>query len=129
MVFDFGLFQRCLQHHEGKEVLFTIERFNPEKTSIQRGFYFAAVVRAAAEFFGWEEWEMHDWLKEECNKVQLVNPHTGEIFHIAGSTVPLNKTEMSEFIDRAIRKLAETGFVVKTPDEYFESIHYQEKEM
>lgn len=127
LLYDADLLKKYLERYEGKEVFVTIQRFDSEKTSAQRSFYFASVVQEAAEHFGWEVEDMHSFLKEECNKKELVNSKTGEVYHVAGSTVPLRKMEMAAFIDRAIRRLAQEGYVVRTPDEYFASIRHQEE--
>jgi hypothetical protein len=127
LLYNKELLAKYLEKYEGKKLFLNLQLHEESKTASQRGYYFAAVVRDAAEFFGWETSDMHDWLKSECNKKELVNPITGEICLIAGSTAPLKKGEMAAYIDRAIRKLAQMGYVVHTPEEYFAEIGYREE--
>lgn len=121
--YDVELMRRYLLKYEGKEVWLTLERYQSGKSEAQRGYYFAAVVRGATEHFGWEYPElMHDWLKEKCNKIEVPDLKTGEVKMIAGSTVPLKKMDFAAYVDRCIRYLAECGYVVPTPEEYFNAI-------
>jgi len=129
LLYDQELLARYLKKYEGAEVMLTLRKHDPDKSMAQRGYYFAAIVRDAAEHFGWEPEDMHDYLKEECNKKELVNSKTGEIYTVAGSTVPLKKMDMMAFIDRSIRRLAEMGYVVHTPEEYFAAISYKGTEI
>ena len=102
------------------EVQIVFERYTGTRTLAQLGYYFAAVVAGAAKYLGWEPEDMHDYLKENCNKKERVLP-TGEIVYFAGSTKDMKKMEYSEFIDRCIRHLAEVvGYVVETPEEYYD---------
>lgn len=102
-------------------ILITVEGWTGKKTKQQLGYYFAGVVKEAADYFGWEVWEMHEYLKSECNKKQLVDK-LGEIHEVSGSTAVLNKYDYSLFVDRSIRHLADKGFSAKTPEEHFEQV-------
>lgn len=103
---------------DGKKVLVQVEPMEKETSYSQRGYYFAGVVNSAAEFFGWSKEDMHDYLKTECNKREIVFP-TGEVRYIVGTTSGMSKKQYMEFIDRCIMRLAELGFVVETPEEYY----------
>jgi hypothetical protein len=120
--YDVGLMRRYLVRYEGKQVLVSLEKFQTGKSEAQRGYYFA-FVRSAAEHFGWEHPELlHEFLKSECNKVEVPDLRTGEVKFIAGSTVPLKKMDFAAYVDRCIRLFAECDYIVPTPEEYFKAI-------
>jgi len=94
----------------------------PKATLAQRGYYFAGIVQAFADEKGMSVDAVHEYLKLTCNPIQYVNPKSGEITLIAGSTSGMNKMQRMNYIDKCIMELAEQEFVVLTPEEYFESI-------
>ena len=120
-----ALLTEFLKSNEGKSVLITFERYGSTKTMRQLGYYFASVVHEAAKYFGWLDEDMHEWLKSECNKKQIVNVNTGRISYISGTTSKLPKYEYAAFVDRCIIRLAQEGYVVRTPDEYFAQLENQ----
>lgn len=113
---------KFLQQIKTDRVLVTLDGMSRKPTASQRGYYFAAVVTAFAMDRGYSPDEVHEYLKLTCNPVQFVNRKTGEITIIAGSTTSMAKQAYAEYIDRCIMELAQQGFVVLTPDEYYESI-------
>ena len=112
--------------HNDKRIIVSWEIYTGGKTISQLGYYFAAVVEGAIKncesFGGWSKEDLHDWLKVECNKKQLLNPKTGEIAFVPSTTATLKKYEYAEFIDRCIKRLAEEGYVVPEPEAYFRQL-------
>jgi protein tyrosine phosphatase len=109
-----------------EKVLVSLQPMRDKATLAQRGYYFGGIVSAFAEEMGMHVEEVHEYLKLKCNPVQYVNPKTGEITIISGSTSKLNKHSYAQYIDRCIMELAEQGFLVLTPEEYFKSISPKE---
>lgn len=107
---------------KGKRILIRIERFSGKKTQAQLGYYFAGVVSEAAKYFGWEAKDMHDHLRTECNKREVVDSNSGEITWVVGSTADLSKFEYMEFIERCRIYLAEKGFEVRSSADYFRQL-------
>ncbi len=111
---------------EGKRFLITLEQYSGKNTLAQLGFYWASVVDGATKqcesFRGWTKDELHDWLKGECNKRELVNGRTGEISFIASTTTTLSKYDYAAYIDRCIVRLAMEGYAVELPGEYYDRL-------
>lgn len=114
--------KNLLKTFEGQKIIAAVKPYRGVKTREQLGYYFAAIVDRAAEHFGYTSEEMHDILKSECNKKPVVNKITGEIIYLPRSTSTHTKEEQMLYIERCIRFLAEQGFVVETPEEYFKRI-------
>jgi len=125
--FDNPQIEFYLQHIKSNRVLVKIEEFREKASPAQRGHYFAGIVKQFSLYMGWSEEETHDWLKSECNKKQIVMKGTGEIKLIPSSTAGYNKKEMGEYIDRCVQRIAEEGFNILTPDEYFASITHSKE--
>ena len=85
------------------------DKKSENKNRKQIGFYFAAIVKGAADYFGWSPDDMHSHLKEVCNKKELVDKN-GEVSYIGASTRPLSKREYAEFVNRCIVYLADKGY-------------------
>jgi len=103
---------------ESSYIQITISNLSEAKSKEQLGYFFGGIVNDAAEHFGWEEEEMYQWLISECNKQAVVNKFTGEINYVAFGLSHCDKGGISAVIEKAIRLLAEHGFVVQTPEEY-----------
>ena len=112
---------------EGKRTLIIVSQIYGKKTRRQLGYYYAGVCTEAALHFGYEggQKQMHEVLKQYCNPIEAINQKSGEVTIYGGSTKDMDKYEYSLYIDRCVMKLAEWGYVVKTPDEYYRSIDIQ----
>ncbi len=110
--------EEVAERFDGKKLLVHIQPIGKAISPAQRGYYFAGVVKAAAEYFGFEETVMHDYLKSECNQKVITLPN-GKTKTIVASTAGLNRKEYTEFVDRCIIRLAELGFAVENPEDYY----------
>ena len=115
---------------KGKQLLVVFIPYSGEVTAQMRGYYFSGVIDEAIKqcetFRGWSKEDLHDWLKTECNKRELVNQKTGEVTFVVGSTAKMGKWDYAQFIDRCIQRLAEEGHVVRTPDEYYKELEQKQ---
>lgn len=103
----------------GKYTL-TVERMARRGVQ-QRKYYFAVVVKAFSEYWGTDDEDTHELLKEHCNSktVELVDKHTGEVIEktFGGSTAGFNTQQWTDYIERCQRWGAtEFGFVIPDPD-------------
>jgi hypothetical protein len=113
---------------EGYKALLVLSRVFGQKSRRQLGFYWAGVCKEAADYFGYAggKEEMNRVLEKNCNPVEAVNQKTGEVTIYGGSSKDMDKEEYSSYISRCIIFLAEWGFTVKTPEEYYNSIDIQD---
>lgn len=91
------------------ELEITFDKRSENKNRRQLGYYFAGIVAGAADFWGWSKEDMHEHLKAECNKKELIDKN-GEVSYIGASTKPLSKREYALFVNRCIQYLAEHGY-------------------
>ena len=106
-------------------MLVILDQLYRKKTRQQLGYYYAGVVKEAADNFSMGEKEMDLWLRNECNKMEIIVFKTGEIVSVSGGFRDYNTKEMAEYIDRCIVFLAQQGYTVKTPDEYYDALAKQ----
>lgn len=113
-------------------VTVTIEKEAKAGSAKQRGYYFAVIVPAFAEYWGVDDDDAHDLLKANCNKktIEVVNKQTGEVEEqtVAGSTAGFTAEQWTLYIDRCQRWGAtDFGFVVPEADKEH-TLHRYERE-
>jgi hypothetical protein len=123
ILFSQKLLREVTETFKGKQVIVTIEEFNPKKSDQKRKQYFAGIVAPLKNFLGYESKdELHEDLKLTCNPVERKSLHTGEILIVGGSTKRFTLDQWDEYKERC-RKLAKRlGYKLMTESEYYDSI-------
>lgn len=107
---------------EGHYVL-SFKRVEDVRSVAQNRAWHALRVKPLADYFGWEEGAMHEYLKQEFLGVRefLCDPKTGEIIGeatIPESTATLSKKRMSELFDSVARWASQKfGIILPDPDQ------------
>ena len=122
ILFSQKLLREVTETFKGKQVIVTIEEFNPRKVDQKRRVYFASIVNPMSRETGESKDKMHEDLKLTCNPIETVNLRTGEAMVVGGSTKVFN-AEKWDFYMSKCRDLAKyLNIRLMTPDEYYESI-------
>ena len=110
----------CLEQHEGKEIVITIERKSKKHSDVQRGYYFGVIVSLIREAV-FNEWgdkmdsnEVHELLKANCNFKEKVNKETSEIIRVAGSIKQHTTSEQEDYHEEC-RRWAKEWFNIDIP--------------
>jgi hypothetical protein len=128
ILFSQKLLREVTETFKGKQVIVTIEEFNPRKLDQKRRVYFASIVNPMSKETGESKDKMHEDLKLACNPIEAVNLRTGELVMVGGSTKKFNAEKWDSYMDRC-RKLAKhINIRLMTPDEYYDSISNPEDE-
>lgn len=86
-----------------------------EKRSLsQQGYYFVAVIKTLADYFGYTAGEMHEILKNMFLPTANVLPN-GQMVFCSRSTKALNTKEYTEYIEQ-VRAWAASEFNINIPD-------------
>ena len=94
--------ERSIKEFDCKRVTITIEKAKKKRSNGQNAYYFGVVVpmiknalnESYGEKFGTQE--IHEFLKQKFNGVEVVNEETGEVLIIAKSTT---ENTTSDFMD------------------------------
>lgn len=125
-------FQELANELSDGDYLFVVERAKKKGSARQRGYYFAVIVRGFAEYWGVDDDDAHELIKQHCNTkvVEVVNKQTGESEEqtIGASTAGMTVEQWKAFIDRChVWAATEFGFVIPDADpEYV--LHRYERE-
>jgi hypothetical protein len=99
----------------------TVDKVFDGRSSKQNRYYWGVVVKAFQQGYkqmtGEEIGRMmaHETLKMELNFTELVNPDTGEVAKISGTTVKMNTKQFMEYIE-GCRKWISEWLHTETPD-------------
>lgn len=96
------------KYEDGEEFFVVVEPISEVKTKESLGYYWKAIVKIIGDDLGWTKQDMHKWLKAECSYGIDVSD--------------MDRKEFSEYIDRCIKRLAEEGIHVPSPEEYFNKL-------
>lgn len=108
-----------LQKHTEKKINIAIVE---DCRSLQQNRYLWKVFELAGNHFGYTKNEMKEIILNELKFVkEIVNKKTGEILIRSKETKNLTKSEFAELTEKILQFLAEYGFIVLTPEEYFEN--------
>lgn len=123
---DRTFFDKWIEQYEGKEVIFTIEKFDATRTTAyQYRYYYSAIVeplRTLLKDRGYDlgKDEADIFLKSHLLRDVTVDPLDGTELVILGRKTKLSKDEMKEYIEKCIRFCAEEfELIIKDSDEYF----------
>lgn len=84
-------------------------------------YYHAEICAALSDFLrdqDWQQWHTgfaHRMLKEVCLKQEVLNPATGEVMTVTGSTTELTVEEFFDYVERCRAYLLKT-FLIETED-------------
>jgi len=107
----------CLTFKTGTHVEIIIRKFHSKVSDLQRGYYFGVVVPILADYFGYDNEDMHSELKLKFNPVESkINP--GVI--IGGSTTKMNTvhffSDETSYVNRICRWAAsDHGLYIPPP--------------
>ena len=105
-----------------------ITEIRKKASNKQRGYYHGIVCLAIAVHLGWEKEDVHEYIKNTYNAKEVVNPRTGEIIIIPGSTSGMDTKEYSELTDKVkIYWLQDMGLEVPDPEDVTDEYVYQLK--
>ena len=122
ILFSQKLLRKATEIFKGKQVIVTIEEFNPKKVDQKRKQYFAGIVTPLSKFIGESKDELHEDLKLTCNPVERKSLETGEVLIVGGSTKKFTLDQWDDYKQRC-RKLAKRlGYKLMTESEYYDSI-------
>ena len=116
----------------GKKIQVVIGKYVNERSNDQLRYWFSGIVKPFALHFGYDLEEAHIILKDICDWVDVVAYPNGEEKRVVRS---INKNEKGEkstttdlmwLIEVAIRKCAEEGLIIETPEEYYSKNPNQE---
>jgi hypothetical protein len=106
-------FDRFTRLLDGKRVELQLRKFKRKRTLPQNSFYWAGVVSALAEHFGYERLEdMHYELRRLFLSVPI-----DENFAKVRSTTELTTEEFSQYMERCMQLAAENGVYIAFPEE------------
>lgn len=106
---------------ENRKIQISFELASEQKSRQQLGYWFAGVVKDAANHFGWDDIDMYEWLITKCNKKPVVDKFTDELSYVSFGLSRCDKGELTVVIEKAIQALAEQGFTVRPPEDYLNS--------
>ncbi|MDD5006634.1 MAG: hypothetical protein PHS33_09075 [Candidatus Omnitrophica bacterium] len=123
------LLREAIEKYKGKQVIISIDEFNPKKSSQKRKQYFAGIVEPMRQFLGYESKDaLHEELKLACNPVTKVNLQTGEEVEVGGSTKKFSPDQWEEYKTRCRRLARRLGIKLLTESEYYNRISNSESE-
>jgi hypothetical protein len=123
ILFSQKLLREVTERFKGKQVIVTIEEFNPRKVDQKRRVYFASIVEPMRQSLGYESKdEMHSALKITCNPKTGINLQTGEEKEFGDSTKKFTLQQWDEYISKCRALAKRLNIRLMTPDEYYESI-------
>jgi len=101
--------------YEGKQITITIS--GGEKTRDQMGYYRSTVLPQFAEQYGDDDIAaVHYVLKDMfLRKIATHNKLTGEMVYSVPSLADVSMEEMSEFLDKVLRRAALEGYTISEP--------------
>jgi hypothetical protein len=100
----------------------SVKKFRRSRTNPQNAYYHGVVVAMVAHALRDLGWQIdnegaHEWLKQECLKINVLNELTGEYMTVIGSTASLDTQEFIEFTDRCCQLAAEKlGLFIPQPN-------------
>ena len=113
-------FKKELETFEGCTVTLTVHKKKNKRSNAQNAYYWGVVVplvqegvRDMGEKLTAEQ--IHEMLKRECLKGELVNTETGHIVNFARSTTGLTTVEFMDFVDD-IHQFAAEFLNLQIPD-------------
>ena len=94
------------------EVVLTLKK-KRKLRSLNQNSYYWAILTIAGDELGYDPGELHDsfkslYLTDKSTKIPLIR-----------STSKLNTEQFGQYLDKVIRKVAELGIVIPTPEEYY----------
>lgn len=114
-----------LKSKAGKKIVINVDLYKNERSYEQLKYWFAGIVDPFRFHFGYDKEEAHEILKDMCDWVDIVSAPDGREIRIIRS---INKNEKGEkatttdlmgLVETAIRKCAEQGLIIETPEEYY----------
>jgi hypothetical protein len=93
------------------------------KRSNQQNRLFHLYCSIMAKELGYDLEEMKDIIKYKFLRRERVVESTGEVLVYLGKTSKLSKLEFAELVDSMVRFAAELNIILKSPEEYFESLN------
>jgi hypothetical protein len=107
---------------------FVITRYQQRRTNRQNRYYWPCFVQPFADFMrsqgeAWSDEDAHEMLKLRCNPKSSINPVTGEMFTVGGSTKDLTIGDFNAYLDRcAVWLLDNLNIMVPEPDVYRQAV-------
>lgn len=93
-------------------VMIKVQKYRPPRTLPQNGYYWKILEIAGVEL-GYEPEELHSSFK-----AMFLTDKTKEI-PVVRSTAKLTTVEFRQYLDKVIKKIAELGIVIMSPDEFY----------
>lgn len=127
-------FDSDLRSYEGERVTITMQRYQKDKSSEQRGYYRGVVVPEILEGLvdmGYHRYQLslkivHDMLKEKFLWIEIANEH-GEFIKITKSTEDLPMPEYALYIQSCIDWALEFLNIIITPPQKQGIINFKQK--
>ena len=113
-------FKKELKTFEGCTVTLTVHKKKNKRSNAQNAYYWGVVVPLVQE--GVRDMgdkltadQIHEMLKRECLKGELINKNTGQVVNFARSTTGITTTEFMDFIED-IQRFAAEFLGIEIPD-------------
>lgn len=103
-----------------------IKKHRPQASAKQRGYYHGVIELAIAVHLGWEKEEVRNYINMKFNATQVVNPSTGEIVIIPGTTSGKDTKEYAIMTHQIKAQwLPEMGLEVPEPEDVTDEYVFQ----
>lgn len=117
-----GLITLPVRIEDGRAMLVTVGDVPRPRSLKANRYWWAALMRALADYTGDTEENCHEWLVLQLAPMEIVDPITGEIKTVRKRTSKMTSAEFAELCLKAQELCQSIGLQRISPEQYWEGL-------